>query len=187
MRQRIVQNLPEGAKQLLKQLDELENDIRNQLDQKPSFAVGHNPENAPKPQFGDSSPSSPSSVAPNSGPVKQGVPPGDPNPDGFSFDIDNPKYQTYKQGGSKIDYSISGTELTVDFIEGPNASSFLKTIVVAEGSNLKRIAGYTTDKLGDASEPVALRFGQQIANSLGEGWKASLEFIGNKRYLVFTR
>jgi RHS repeat-associated protein len=65
IRQRIAQNLPPGVKQLLNKLEELDNAIRNQLDQKPSFAAGHNPDNAPKPQFGDPSRSSPPRVAPN--------------------------------------------------------------------------------------------------------------------------
>ena len=117
----------------------------------------------------------------------KGIRPDDAVPEGFSFDIDNPIYRQLKDGDQVLQYSIKGEELAVDWVDGGGAASMLKRILAAEGSGVRRISGYATDKLASLSDKALLRYGNQVASSLGEGWKASIEFVANKRYLVFTR
>lgn len=119
-------------------------------------------------------------------PPGQGIGPDDPIPDGFSYDIDQPKYRIYKIGSDKLEYSVNGDELDVDFVKGAGAN-MLKAVVDAEGNAIAKIKGYTTDKLGTPSNHVVLRYGRMVARRLGPGWNASIRFDGQKRYLEFTR
>ena len=121
------------------------------------------------------------------GDAPKGIGPDDAVPEGFSFDVDNPVYRQLKDGDQVLQYSLKGEELAVDWVDGGGAASMLKRILAAEGSGVRRISGYATDKLASLSDNALLRYGNQVASSLGEGWKASIEFVANKRYLVFTR
>ena len=117
----------------------------------------------------------------------KGIGPDDAAPEGFSFDIDNPIYRQLKDGDQVLQYSLKGKELAVDWVEGGGAASMLKRILGAEGSGVRRISGYTADKLGGLSDNALLIYGNQLAANLGEGWRASIEFVDKKRFIVFTR
>lgn len=119
-------------------------------------------------------------------PKGQGISPDDIVPDGFSYDVDQPKYRTYKDGINKLEYSVNGDELDVDFGEG-TGTIMLQMVINAEGQTIKKIKGYTTDKLGTLSDETVLRYGQIVARQLGIDWQASIRFDGHKRYLEFTR
>ncbi len=108
-------------------------------------------------------------------------------PEGISFDIANPKYRQFKNGGNILEYALDGGEITVDWVSGQNASSMLKAILETEETAVTRISGYATDKLGSASNAALQRFGDRITAELGGGWKATIEAAGNRRYLVFTK
>jgi len=116
-----------------------------------------------------------------------GIGPDDMIPDGISFDIANPKYRQFKNGDNILEYTLEGTEITVDWVSGRNASSMIKAILDAEGVGITRISGYATDKLGEASYAALQRFGTRICSELGEGWTVTLETVRNRRYLVFTK
>ncbi len=107
-------------------------------------------------------------------------------PDGISFDIDKPKYRQFKTGKSILEYTLEGDEISVDWVNGKDASLMIKAILEAEGTGICKILGYVTDKLGDASNPVLQRFGNRIATQMGSGWKVTIETIEGRRYLVFT-
>ena len=63
----------------------------------------------------------------------------------------------------------------------------MKSILDADGAGVARISGFVTDKLGGASDAALQRLGNQIAGQIGEGWKATIEQIEGRRYLVFTK
>jgi YD repeat-containing protein len=108
-------------------------------------------------------------------------------PDGLSFDIANPKYRRLKNGDNILEYTLEAGEITVDWVSGKNASSMMKSILDADGTGVTRISGYVTDKLGRASNAALQRLGNQMAARMGGGWKATIETIRNRRYLVFTK
>ncbi len=121
------------------------------------------------------------------GVAPKGIGPDDMIPEGISFDITNPKYRQFKNGDNILEYALEGGEITVDWVSGKNASSMLKAILNTEGNAVTRISGYATDKLGGASNAVLQRFGDSMAAELGGVWKATIETVGNRRYLVFTK
>ena len=113
--------------------------------------------------------------------------PDDKAPDGFSYDKDNPKYQTFKDGDKIVDYSVDGDKLSIDWADGGGLASALKEILRAEGDGIRRIGGYTTDKLGELSDKALQRYGDRVAAELGDGWKAAIEVIRGQRHLIFRR
>ncbi|MDA1055681.1 MAG: Hint domain-containing protein [Planctomycetota bacterium] len=117
----------------------------------------------------------------------KGIGPDDVIPNGFSFDIDNPRYRRFKSGDQVLEYSRNGGELAIDWIDGGGGASVLRKILAQEGKDVRRIAGYATDKLGELSNEALTRYGRQVARQLGDGWTATIEFDGLKRFLVFTR
>lgn len=108
-------------------------------------------------------------------------------PDGISFDVANPKYRQFKSGDDILEYTLEGSEITVDWVSGTNASSMMKAILEADGAEVTRISGYVTDKLGGASNAALQRLGNQTAGQMGSRWKATIEMIEGRRYLVFTK
>jgi hypothetical protein len=107
-------------------------------------------------------------------------------PNGISFDIAKPKYRQFKSGDDILEYTLEGGEITVDWVSGKNASSMMKAILDADGSDVTKISGYVTDKLGGASNAALQRLGNQMAAQMGCSWKAAIETIEGRRYLVFT-
>lgn len=93
----------------------------------------------------------------------------------------------FKEGERKLEYSIQGEELAVDYVEGGGSAAMLKRVLETEGAGVQRISGYATDKLGNLSDEALLRFGNRVAAELGEGWKAAIEVVDSKHYLIFTR
>ncbi len=108
-------------------------------------------------------------------------------PDGISLDHANPKYRQFKDGDNLLEYTLDGAEITVDWVSGKNACSMMKSILEAEEPGITRISGYVTDKLGAASDAVLQRLGNVMAGQLSGGWKAAMETIEGRRYLVFTK
>ena len=108
-------------------------------------------------------------------------------PDGISFDIAKPKYHQFKSGDDILEYTLEGGEITVDWVSGKNASSMMNAILDADGAGVTKISGYVTDKLGGASKAALQRLGNQMAGQIGGGWKATIEMIEGRRYLVFTK
>lgn len=106
-------------------------------------------------------------------------------PEGFSVDAENPKYRIYKSGASILEYTIEEREITIDWLEGRDAAQMLKSILEQEGKEIERIAGYVTDRLGSISAAVLQRFGDRIAFKLGRSWKATIQIIAGRRYLIF--
>lgn len=109
------------------------------------------------------------------------------NPDGISFDDAEPKYRQFKNGDNILEYTIEGEEITVDWVSGTNALSMMKAVLDADGSGVTRISGYVTDKLGGTSNDVLQRFGDQMSGRLVGEWKATIEMIEGRRYLLFTK
>ena len=72
-------------------------------------------------------------------------------------------------------------------MSGKNASSMMKAILDADGAGVTKVSGYVTDKLGDASNAVLQRLGNQMAKDLGGGWRAIIEVRGDRRFLIFTK
>lgn len=87
-----------------------------------------------------------------------GFGPDEVRPDGFSFDIDDPKYRMLREGERKLEYTLQGEELIVDYVEGGGAASMLKRVLETEGADVRRISGYITDKLGNLSDEALLRY-----------------------------
>jgi hypothetical protein len=112
--------------------------------------------------------------------------PDDMIPNGISFDIAKPKYRQFKSGDDILEYTLEGGEITVDWVSGKNASSMMKAILDADGADVTKISGYVTDKLGGASNAALQRLGNQMAAQMGCSWKAAIETIEGRRYLVFT-
>lgn len=108
-------------------------------------------------------------------------------PDGISFEIDDPKVRSFKNGDDIVDYTLDGGELTIDWVEGKNTGSYIRSILNIEGEGVNRISGFTSRKLDDVSDKVLQRSGNILAVQLGDGWKATVEFIQGRRYLVFKR
>jgi hypothetical protein len=108
-------------------------------------------------------------------------------PDGISFDSANAKYRQFKRGENILEYTLAGGEITVDWVSGNNATSMMRTILCAEGAGVTRISGYVTAKLGRASDAALKRLGDQMAREIGGGWKATVEMIEGRRYMVFTK
>ena len=108
-------------------------------------------------------------------------------PQGFSFDVANPKYRRLKSGDNLVEYTLGAGEITIDWISGNNAAFMIKSILDADGVGVTRISGYVTDKLGGVSDEVLQRFAGQIAGHLGVGWKATIEIIEGRRYLVISK
>lgn len=117
----------------------------------------------------------------------KGIGPNDMIPDGISFDIANPKYRQFKSGEDILEYTLEGSEITVDWVNGKGASSMMKSILEAGGAGVTKISGYVTDKLGDASDAALKRLGDRMARDLGDGWKAVIETRGDRRFLIFTK
>lgn len=105
----------------------------------------------------------------------------------FSFDVSNPKYRQLNRGNDILEYTLVDGEIIVDWVNGRDVASMLKTILAVDGDGVTKISGYVTDKLGRASSNVLLRLGNQIANHLGGGWKATLQTIESRRYLVLMK
>jgi hypothetical protein len=117
------------------------------------------------------------------------IEPGDEVPEGLSADATNPSYRTFKAGDSILEYAVNGSEMKVDWVESGNGgslASMLKSVLSTEGQ-ISKIVGYTTEKLGNASDAAVQRLGNQVANALGEGWTASVEWQGQKRYLILEQ
>ena len=108
-------------------------------------------------------------------------------PDEISFDFANPKYRQFKSGENTLEYTLEGGEITVDWMSGNDAALMIKTIMDADGAGVTRISGYVTDKLGGASDAALRRLGNQMTGQLGSGWKATIQMIEGRRYLVFTK
>jgi hypothetical protein len=108
-------------------------------------------------------------------------------PDGISFDIADPKFRQFKSGEHILEYTLEGSEITVNWVNGKGASSMMKSILDADGAGVTKISGYVTDKLGDASNAALQRLADQMARGLGGGWKAIIEVRGERRFLVFTK
>ena len=117
----------------------------------------------------------------------KGLGPDDMIPDGISFDIANPKYRQFKSGDDILEYTLEGSEITVDWVNGKGASSMMKSILNADGTGVTKISGYVTDKLGSASNAALQRLGDRMARELGDGWKAIIEVKGDRRFLIFTK
>ena len=73
-------------------------------------------------------------------------------PDGFSYDTENPKFRRFRRGDDILEYTLEGSEITVDWVNGKGASSMMKSILDADGAGVTSISGYVTDKLGDVSK-----------------------------------
>jgi hypothetical protein len=117
------------------------------------------------------------------------IEPADEVPQGLSADATNPSYRTFRSGESILEYAVNGSEMSVDWVQsesGGSVASMLKSVLSAEG-HISKIVGYTTDKLGGASDAALQRLGNQVAHALGEGWTASIEATGNKRYLILEQ
>lgn len=104
----------------------------------------------------------------------------------FSFDVENPKYRQFKRGNDILEYTLEGNEITVDWVAGTNVSSMIVAVLAAHGNRVNKISGYVTDKLGSASDTALLRFSRRMAGQLGTGWRASIQRIEGRRYLVFA-
>ena len=129
----------------------------------------------------------PARLAENSILVSRGKGPDDMIPDEISFDFANPKYRQFKSGENTLEYTLEGGEITVDWMSGNDAALMIKTIMDADGAGVTRISGYVTDKLGGASDAALRRLGNQMTGQLGSGWKATIQMIEGRRYLVFTK
>ena len=70
--------------------------------------------------------------------------------DGISFDLTNPKFRRFKSGDDILEYTLDGSEITVDWVSGKGASSMMKSILDADGPGVTKISGYVTDNLGEA-------------------------------------
>jgi len=108
-------------------------------------------------------------------------------PDGLSFDIANPKYRQFRSGDDILEYTLDGGEITVDWVSGKNVSSMMEAILDTDGTGVNRISGYVTDKLGGASNAALQRLGNQMAGQMSGSWKAVIEMIEGRRYLVFMK
>lgn len=108
-------------------------------------------------------------------------------PNGISFDIANPKYRQFKSGDNLLEYTLQGSEITVDWVNGKRASSMMRSILDADGAGVTKISGYVTDKLGDASNAALQRLGSRMARELGISWKAVVEVRGDRKFLIFTK
>ena len=63
----------------------------------------------------------------------------------------------------------------------------IRSILDADGAGVTKISGYVSDKLGDASNEALQRLGIRMSRELGGDWKATIETVRNRRYLVFTK
>ena len=108
-------------------------------------------------------------------------------PDGISFDIANPKFRQFQDGDNKLEYTLEGNEITVDWVNGKGASAMMKAILETDGTGVTKVFGYVTDKLGNASNNALQRLGDRMARDLGDGWNAIIEVRGNRRFLIFTK
>lgn len=107
-------------------------------------------------------------------------------PDGFAVDPDNPKYRTYKSGGSILEYTLDGREITIDWICGRDTALLLQSLLAHEGNDIEQIAGYVTDRLGSIPPEALQRFAGQVAFKLGGSWKVTIQIVAGRRYLIFT-
>jgi hypothetical protein len=107
--------------------------------------------------------------------------------DGFSFDSANRKYRQFKAGDSILEYTIDAGEITIDWVFGRNALAMIQRVVDREGSDVRRISGYVTDKLGAMPDKVLQRIATGLARRLGGDWTATMKRIEGRRYLVLTR
>ncbi len=111
---------------------------------------------------------------------------GDPG-DGLSCNAANPKYRRFKSGDNVLEYTLNGSQITIDWVSGNNASTMMKLILSVDGNGIAKVSGYVTDKLGSASDAVLQRLADQIARQVGSEWNASIETIEGRRYLVFMK
>ena len=105
----------------------------------------------------------------------------------ITVDDENPKYRTYQRGDDILEYTVGDCEIGIDWVSGRDAAAMLKAIHSFEGEGVTCLCGYVTDKLGSASDQGLQRFGRMIAHQLGSPWKARIEVIEGRRFLVFTK
>ena len=108
-------------------------------------------------------------------------------PDGFSIDPDKPKFRSFEYENGVVDYTHEGFEITVDWVNGKDFATMLNAILAVDGEGVSTVRGYVTDKLGEASDSVLIRFARRVAFELDGDWNADLRPLGRKRYLVFSR
>jgi hypothetical protein len=74
----------------------------------------------------------------------------------------------------------------VEWTEGKDFSGRLKEIAATDGP-FKKIEGFATTNLENASDELLLRFGRQAASKLEGNWTVSIRMEVVKRFLVLER
>lgn len=116
-----------------------------------------------------------------------GIAPNDAVPEGFSFDVADPRYRRVKLANRLIEYTITDSELTIDWLDGPMATLMLQLILDAEPKSVTNVSGYLTNELGRASDASIERFGRRLASQLLGDWTAKLVTIEGRRFLSLDR
>jgi hypothetical protein len=107
--------------------------------------------------------------------------------DGISFDAGNPKYRQFKRGDDILEDTLKGSEITVDWVSGTDASSMMNAILKVDGNDVTSISGYVTDKLGNASNAAVQRLGKRMASQLDGDWTSAIQSIEGRRYLKLKK
>lgn len=107
--------------------------------------------------------------------------------DGVSYDAGNPKYRQFKRGDDILEYTLEGSEITVDWVSGNDATLMMNAILRVDGKDVTCISGYVTDKLGNATNATLQRFGRRIARELNGDWTSTIQTIEGRRYLKLKK